>query len=118
MTPAEHRDLTAARALHGWAVIEYRPAGEIAGFALVCGTEFHCQLFDGSGFNRKAMREFLREPFEKHGHLTTRVPVGDKANERFNRLFGFERTWSDEQYHYFVMAKLPFGEKTQCQLSQ
>jgi hypothetical protein len=47
--------------------------------------------------------------------LTTRVPIGDEANERFNRVFGFERTWSDERFHYFVMAELPFGGREKCQ---
>lgn len=115
-TAAEMADLEAARNVPGWRVMEYRPGGELRGFALVRGTEFHCQLFQGAGFNRQAMREFLRPAFEVHGCLNTRVPVHDTANVRFNRVFGFERTWSDAHFHYFLMSELPFGKDTKpCQ---
>ncbi|MBS0506587.1 MAG: hypothetical protein JSR53_04295 [Proteobacteria bacterium] len=101
--------LAQARAAPDWEVHEYRPGGVLAGFGMLKGTEFHCCLFAGAGFNRRAMREFLRPLFERRGFLTTRVAHGDLANQRFNKVFGFERTWSDEQFHYFLMAELPFG---------
>lgn len=115
MTPQEQADLEQARQVPGWEVVEYRPAGLLEGFALVRGTELHCQLFRGAKIRRAALRAFLKPLLERHGHLTTRVPVGDTANERFNQLFGFERTWSDEQFHYFLMSELPFGKGETCQ---
>lgn len=116
MTPAEQADLNAARCVPGWQVVEYRPAGHLAGFGMLRGTELHVQLFAGAGFNRAAMREFLRPMFERHGFLTTRTALQDAANQRFNRVFGFAHTWSDAQFHYFLMAELPFGrEHKTCQ---
>lgn len=113
MTGAEL--LAQAKTLPGWEVFEHYQQGALAGFAILKGTEFHCQLFPGFKLRRKEMREFLRPLFERHGHLTTRVAHGDLANQRFNKVFGFERTWSDDQFHYFLMAELPFGKGEACQ---
>lgn len=98
-----------------WSVLEYFQDGRIAGFVMLKGTEFHCRLFAGSKLRRSEMRDFLRPIFERYGHLTTRVEHGDAANERFNKLFGFERTWSDGRYHYFLMSELPFSKEKSCQ---
>lgn len=119
MTEQERQDMQAAKGIPGWELIGYRPEGVLSGFALLKGTELHCQLFENSGFNRSEMREFLRPMFERHGFLTTRVPIADLANQRFNKLFGFKRTWSDSKFHYFLMARLPFSrEQKPCQSSQ
>lgn len=102
----------------GWERIEHRQDGRLAGIALVRGTEFHCHLLPGFKLRRAEMREFLRPLFERHGFLTTRVAHEDLANQRFNRAFGFERTWSDDRFHYFVMSELPFAKGNTCQSSQ
>lgn len=107
--------LETAKQLPGWEVLEHRQGGELAGFAIIKGTEFHCQLFDGFRLNRQEMREFLRPLLERYGFLTTRVRHEDIANQRFNKVFGFEKTWSDETYHYFIMAELPFAKGKSCQ---
>lgn len=95
----------------GWEVFEHTTDGVMDGFAILKGTEFHCQLADGFRLNRSEMREFLRPLFEREGHLTTRVAHDDLANQRFNKVFGFERTWSDDRFHYFLLDKLPFERK-------
>ena len=108
--------IEAARAEPGWEVFEHWQDGRLMGFSMLKGTEYHCQLEPGFKLSRRVMREFLEPLFNRHGFLTTRVPVGDEANERFNRVFGFERTWSDERFHYFLMAELPFGRRDKtCQ---
>ena len=107
--------LEAARALPDWEVFEHHQGGELAGFAMLKGTEFHCCLFPGFRLRRAEMRAFLRPLFERHGFLTTRVVHDDLANQRFNKAFGFERTWSDDRFHYFLMAELPFGRDKTCQ---
>jgi hypothetical protein len=99
---------------NGWDVHEHAQSGRLVGFAITKGTEFHCHLLPGFKLNRREMREFLRPLFEKHGFLTTRVRIEDLANQRFNKVFGFERTWSDDRFHYFLMSELPFKEKV-CQ---
>lgn len=103
-----------ARSLAGWECIEHFQGGDVAGIAIIKGTEFHCELFPGFKLKRKEMRAFLRPLFERHGFLTTRVAHADVANQRFNKVFGFERTWSDDTFHYFLMAELPFGKGETC----
>lgn len=107
--------LEQARALPGWEVFEHRQDNTLVGFAMLKGTEFHCHLFEGFKLRRAEMREFLRPLFERHGHLTTRVEHADLANQRFNKVFGFQRTWSDDRYHYFILDRLPFGKGDSCQ---
>jgi hypothetical protein len=112
MTPL----IEAARALPDWELIEHHQNGARAGFALMKGSEFHCHLHPGFRLRRAEMREFLRPLFERYGFLTTRVEHGDTANQRFNKVFGFERTWSDDRYHFFLMSELAFGKEITCQL--
>lgn len=107
--------LEASRQAPGWELVEYRPEGELEGFVLLAGTEMHCHFFEGMPLKRKQMRAFLEPIFARHGHLTTRVAHDDIANQRLNRVFGFEKTWSDDQYHYYQMSELPFGGGQQCQ---
>lgn len=107
--------LPIARKQPGWEVFEHWQAGALVGISMLRGTEYHCQLDPGYRLRRAEMRSFLEPLFQRFGFLTTRVPIGDVSNERFNRLFGFERTWSDANFHYFVMAELPFGGKEKCQ---
>ena len=113
MTGLEQLD--AARLVPGWEVFEWHQGGELVGFALMKGTEFHCCIFPQARLRRAEIREKLRPLFERHGCLTTRVAHDDLANQRFNKAFGFERTWSDDRFHYFLMAELPFGRDRVCQ---
>lgn len=103
------------RALAEWEVLEFVQDGEVRGVAIVKGTEFHCQTFPGFRPRRAEMREFLRPLLERHGCLTTRVAHGDLANQRFNKAFGFERTWSDGRFHFYILTELPFGGGKACQ---
>lgn len=104
------------RALIGqWEVLDYQQDGVSVGVAIVQGTEFHCQTFPGFKLRRKAMREFLAPLLARHGYLTTRVAHDDLANQRFNKAFGFTRTWSDGRFHYFILTELPFGGGKSCQ---
>lgn len=99
----------------GWEVLRHFSAdGQLDGAAALKGTEFHCQLVEGFRMNRADMREFLRPLFERHGFLTTRVAHEDMANQRFNRVFGFEKTWSDETFHYYILTALPFERSGKC----
>lgn len=101
-----------------WEVLPYEQDGKLVGAAMMNGSEFHCITLPTFRLRRKQMRSFLEPLFARHGMLTTRVHHNDVSNQRFNAAFGFKKTWSDEQFHYYVMADLPFGErKAACQLS-
>lgn len=100
--------------LQGWELVPFEQGGQITGVACLKGSEFHCMTLPGFKLRRAQMREFLRPMFDRLGFLTTRVKHGDTANERFNSMFGFERTWSDDTHHFFLMADLPFGKEPTC----
>jgi hypothetical protein len=105
--------------LEMWEVLPYMQDGEMVGASMMRGSEFHCFTLPTFKLRRKAMREFLEPLFMRHGMLTTRVHHNDAANQRFNAAFGFRKTWSDEQFHYYMMTELPFGERKQsCLLSR
>ena len=107
-----------ANILAMWEVIPYEQDGELVGAAMVKGSEFHCFTTPAFKLRRKPMRAFLEPLFARQGMLTTRVHHNDVANQRFNAAFGFVKTWSDNEFHYYVMAELPFGErKAACRLS-
>lgn len=106
---ADDADIEAT--VRDWEVIPCIQDETLGGIALMRGTEFHCIVLPNFKLRRKEMREFLRPLFERHGMLTTKLKHADTANERFNRAFGFKRTWSDSKYHYFMMTELPFGER-------
>jgi hypothetical protein len=101
--------------LQVWELIPVEQDGEVKAVGLVNGTEFHCHLEPGFRLSRTQMREFLRPLLQRHGYLTTRVAHGDQANQRFNRVFGFSKTWADDEFQYFILTKLPFEEGTPCQ---
>ena len=77
--------------------------------------EYHCQLDPGFRLTRKEIRAFLAPLLNRRGFLTTRVPIGDEANERFNRAFGFERTWSDERFQLFCNGRASIRREEKCQ---
>lgn len=120
MTPQEHvtsRLISAGATpdealqyLAVWEVVPYEDGGELLGVGLINGTEFHCLTLPGFKVDRPKLREYLRPLIEREGMLTTRLAHADTANRRFNRLFGFKHSWSDDQFHYYVMDELPFQE--------
>lgn len=100
----------------GWHVVKhFNDNGNCDGIAIQKGTEWHCQLAPGFELRRVEIREFLRPMFDKYGYLTTRVPVQDAANQRFNQVFGFKKTWSDGVFNYYILTALPFEGVGRCQ---
>ena len=101
--------------LRGWHVVPHFVDGHHAATAVLKGTEIHFAIvpeFRRRLINRSNTREFLRPMFEKHGFLTTRIEQGRTAQQGFVKRIGFEPTWSDGQFQYFILADLPF-ERTQ-----
>lgn len=104
--------------LVGWELHPFYDGDELQGVAVTKGTEFHCHIADGFKLNRSVMRGFMRPLFERHGFLTTRVSHEDIANQRFNRVFGFEQTWSDDRFIYYILTELPFERRASCPQSR
>lgn len=97
-----------AQALQGWETHALSDGDAITGVGLTRGSEFHFVLLPGFKFSRQKLREALEPLISRYGFLTTRLLHGDKVNRRFNRLFGFEPTWADKRFQYFMMTALPF----------
>lgn len=101
----------------GWELHPYLDGDKTTAVKMIKGTEFHLVSTKEFKLNRKLARESLEPHMQQYGFLTTRVLREDKANQRFNRLFGFKPTWADDKFQYFILTELPFGDKS-CQQSQ
>ena len=102
----------AAAQANGW-TIEPMYAGDIeCAYAARIGSEVHFKVVDGfehRAIQRRRMREFVAGVQEKAGGmLTTRVPLDDKKSQLFVARLGFEPTWSDENFVYYMLTALPF----------
>jgi hypothetical protein len=83
--------------------------------ALLKGSEIHFAIVSDHRLRtvlRTRTREFIEPLFERYGFLTTRVAHGRKLEQRFVQRIGFEPTWSDEKFEYYLLAELPFSRKT------
>jgi hypothetical protein len=114
--PSASREELESR-VSGWELHPYIDSDALTAVMMVKGTEFHLVSTDGFKLNRKLARNSLEPHMQQYGFLTTRVLRDDKANQRFNRLFGFKPTWADDKFQYFILTELPFGDKS-CQQSQ
>lgn len=97
-----------------WVEIPYIKNGQKVARALCCGTEIHFEIAPGHEHKvifRHVTREFLKPMFDKHGLLTTKTWIGDEVNARFITRLGFEKTWSDAEYDYYILTALPFEKK-------
>lgn len=79
--------------------------------AAVQGTEIHVEFTRPGAVLRNRVREFLAPLLDRHGFLTTRVPIGWSKHRRFVERLGFRLTWNDNEYEYFMLTELPFSRK-------
>ncbi len=83
--------------------------------ALMKGSEIHFAIVAEHRLRtvlRMRAREFLAPLFDRYGFLTTRVALGRSAEQRFVLRMGFEPTWSDHKFEYYLLAELPFSRKS------
>ena len=83
--------------------------------ALLKGTEIHFAIVAEHRLRtvlRMRARDFLEPLFERYGFLTTRVALGRSVEQRFVLRMGFEPTWSDHKFEYYLLAALPFSRKS------
>ncbi len=84
----------------GWNVVSWGK-----GSLIYAGTEIH---MEGFGFTRQRVKELLGPIFEKFGFLTTRLEFDEDT--RFVDRLGFEPTWRDENYQYYILTELRHGK--------
>ncbi len=97
-----------------WDALPLVVGGEHIGSWAVRGPEIHFALAEGKrprGSVRGAVRAALAPLFEKHGYLTTRLPIGFTDEDRFVQRIGFRPTWRDENFQYYLLGTLPFARK-------
>ena len=98
----------------GWSTSVYRKHGVPMARLLRNGSEVHFEVAEGlqdQVIFKNAARDFLRPVFEEHGFLTTRTLRGDVEAGSFVTRFGFQPTWSDNNFDYYMLTELPFGKK-------
>lgn len=104
----------ALQILHNWDVIPGYVDGELVASIIHCGTEVHFAISKsarGKTISRRRTREFLKPLFDEKGFLTTRLLHRHKGPQRFIERIGFVKTWSDDEYNYFMLTELPFERK-------
>ena len=95
----------AKQIVSAWEVTPFVVNGEVAGAAMMRGSEIHVALSEewkGRALTRSRIREFLRQLAEPHGFLTTRVE--SHRDDSFVRRIGFKPTWSDGQFNFYMLA--------------
>lgn len=102
--------------LADWEVVPAEANGQHVATAILKGPEIHFAV--GPCWNprlcqRGALQEFLRPLFDRHGFLTTRIEFSRTAQKAFIRRLGFEKTWSDENFEYYMLGSVPFERKSQ-----
>jgi len=79
--------------------------------AALKGTEIHVHFTRKGVITRRVVQNFLGPLLDELGYLTTRCNTGDAVTKRFLTKLGFEPTWSDGQYEFFMLARLPFRKE-------
>lgn len=100
----------------GWDLAPLMVAGQHIGTLLVKGMEVHFGLLPGEtpkACVRRPVREMLAPAFSRFDMLTTRVPHGMQAEKRFVQRVGFQPSWRDDNFEYFVLSELPWERKPQ-----
>lgn len=95
-----------------WDVVPYYLDGAVACTAIVKGTEIHFYVRPEARKKlilRSRTQEFLRPLMNVLGFLTTRVLHENKEAQRFVERIGFEKTWADNQFQFYILERLPFS---------
>jgi hypothetical protein len=93
-------------------VVPFIVRNECRCVALLRGTEIHLVIFPAwrhRCLSRRRIRAFLAPLFNRLGFLTTRVQLTSTDNIVFVERIGFQRTWSDGIFAFFMMTQLPYG---------
>lgn len=101
--------------LEEWDAVEHLVDGQLAASAIVKGTEIHFAIAPAHRrrlIRKENTRAFLAPLIERRGFLTTRLKVEHAAERRFVERIGFVPTWSDGQFQYYLLDRLPFERKT------
>lgn len=99
--------------LDAWEPVPLIIDGKHAGTLIVKGMEVHFAFTSRPTASvRRVGREMLAPILDRYGMLTTRVPRSLRAAKKFVQRVGFEFTWQDHEFDYFMLSTLPWERKT------
>lgn len=102
--------------LESWDVVPGHVDDQHVATAVIKGSEIHFAVgpcWSPRLCQRGALQGFLRPLFDRHGFLTTRVQHDRVAQKAFVRRLGFEKTWTDDVFEYYMLGSVPFERKQQ-----
>ena len=94
--------------LDGWKIQPAFRDDEHVGFVVTNGPEIHIlPTVEKKAISRRNIAEFIKPLLDEFGFVTTRVPLSE-TNHRLRVCLGFQRTWSDANYSYWALTKIPY----------
>jgi len=100
--------------LADWKLVPYFYRGQLAGCALMKGSEIHFVMrpeWRGVAFRRDSAHRFLKPLVAAHGGLTTRVQLNDELRHRFVTRIGFVETHRSSSFVFYGLDRAPFARK-------
>jgi len=80
--------------------------GVLAGLWMTKGAEFHIYPMGGS-YTMADIRNVIQPLIDRYGYATTKTPLSDKRQQRFNRRLGFVQIGEDDVYVTYKIESLP-----------
>lgn len=100
-------------ALENWDILEATTDdGELIGIVMAKGSEVHLcarPKYYRRCLTRQNAKKLLWPIFERHGYLTTRIRLSSFSKQRFVERAGFEKTWADDRFVYYMMTEKPYA---------
>ena len=91
----------------GWDIREHKIDGIVVGAALTKESEFHFVTFGNQwALTRRDIRNYLLPILGKYGYVTTKTPIEDVRQHRFNKILGFVANGEDEFYTHYRLANI------------
>lgn len=100
--------------LASWSFVSLIEHGELAGIAMLKGTEIHfaaAPAWRGRVITRRRARAFLKPLMAQYGFLTTRSLATDHDSAVFLLRLGFVKTWTELRIHHWMLTALPFSKE-------
>ena len=85
--------------------------GQDVAVVVTKGTEIHFVSLGGPAMTRRNTLQFLKPIFERWNFVTTRVPI-QETDHKLRHVLGFEETWRDENFTFWMLTELPFQRRT------
>ena len=100
--------------LSQWDIKKAYRDGQHVGYVIIKGCEIHMlSTNENKAMSRKNIKEFIEPLIESYGYCTTRVPIAE-TDHKLREVLGFEHGWSDENFSYWSLTKVPFQKEKTC----